>query len=114
MKKVVQPTPTQIQVAIRRGALWLTKQKRNWHNIIDIEQINLAESSRTPAALALGRNSSWDEEMTLSRAVWLGLLFPGATPQTIELANKCWKAEARARKTPESSTTRPYRRVSAA
>jgi hypothetical protein len=114
MSKATQPTPAQILVAVRRGALWLSKQNRRWYETIDVEQINLGDSLRLPATLALGRKSTWDEDMTMDRAVWLGLVFPKATPATIELANKFWKAEVRSRSAKASATSVRRSRVSAA
>lgn len=106
MTKAVDPTPAQIFGAVRRGAYWLTQQRRRWYATINVETINITDPRTSPPGLAFGRQSNWDEEMTVSRAHWLGLMFPGASPATIELANKYWKAEARARLTPATTATR--------
>lgn len=111
MSKAVQPTPAQIQVAVRRGADWLGKQSRTWFRKVDVESINVADPKTTPPTMALGKDSTWDENMDISRGQWLGLVFPRATPATIEYANKCWKAEARSRLLkPKTTTTRAPRR----
>lgn len=94
MNTVTQLTPVQIQAAVKRGAFWMSKQNRLWFKKVNPELLDIADSSTSPVAMAI--STDWDEHMPMERAEWLGLAFPRATPATIELANKYWKAEVRA------------------
>jgi hypothetical protein len=89
----------------------MTKQNRTWYRKVDVEAIDLGDRRTAPPTMALGKDSSWDEDMDISRGEWLGLVFPGALGTTIEYANKCWKAEVRSRllkpKKPTVRTPRP-------
>lgn len=90
-------TNDEVHKIVNAGAVYLDVHYPKWANAVKIEKIDVTEAHTSIATQVLGQD--WDEEMAATRAFSNGFVFPPRTPPAVlEVANKFWRSEVRARR----------------